>query len=90
MTKNEMRSEIKNLFVEDFLSAFPTAVQIDDFKYVVPIEYDGTMRYAKIDICACQWYDTKTIPAFDLDTALELYEEKKAEKAAKAAERAKK
>lgn len=89
MTKNEVRAAIKNAVVDTFLAAFPTAIQIKDFTFAVPvgdIGEDGVKKYAKFDLTAAQWYDTATVEAFDPETAVEAYEEEKREKAEKAAE----
>lgn len=92
MNKNELRVAIKDAIVPTLLSTFPNAIQIDDYKFAVPVgNLDGTgEKYVKIDVTAAQWYDTATVEAFDPNAAIEAYEQKvtdrnkaKAEKEAK-------
>lgn len=97
MNKNEIRTAIKSALVDSLLTSFPNVVQIDDFKFAVPvgdIGDDGIEKYARIDLTACQWYDTATVEAFDINVALENYQQKitdrefaKAEKEAKKKEK---
>lgn len=89
MTKNEIRAAIKDAVVDTFLTAFPNAAKVKDYTFAIPVGdvgNDGIQKYAKFDLTAAQWYDTATVDAFDVDAAVEAYEEEKREKAEKAAE----
>lgn len=90
MTATEINTYVK-VTARDALN-ISGATQIDDFTWAIPVEVDGEYgketRYAKVSITAALAKATKTNPAFDLDTAVEAYEQKKADRAAKAAEKA--
>lgn len=84
--KVEIRTQVKDTVATDFVKAFPTAVQIDDYIYAIPMgvaEDNGAPLYAKVEIRCSNWYDTKNTKAFNLDDATALYEEKVEERAAK-------
>jgi hypothetical protein len=89
MTATEMNTYVKAEAVKTALN-LEGATRIDDFTWAVPVEIDGEngkeIRYAKIAVTAALAKATKANPAFDLDTAVAAYEEKKAERAAKKAE----
>lgn len=92
MTKNEVRVAVKDAIAIVIETAFPEAVRIDDYEWAVPAgeigdgENEGA-KFGKLGLTAAQWYDTATVDAFDLDAAVQRYEEKKAERAANAAEK---
>lgn len=54
--------------------------QIDRFTWAIPIEVNGTTRYAKVTIVAAQAKATKTTAAFDLETAVKDFEEAERER----------
>ena len=91
MTATEMNTYVKAEAVKAALN-LEGATRIDDFTWAVPVEVDGEngkeIRYAKIAVTAALAKATKTNPAFNLDVAVAAYEDKKAERAAKAAEKA--
>ena len=64
--------------------------QIDTYTWAIPIETPEGIRYAKVSIVAAQAVANKKTPAFDIEAAEAAYAEKKAERAEKAAARAKK
>ena len=89
MNKNELRTAIKDAIMTDFHNAFPNAIQIDDYKFAIPVgNIDGEgEKYVKVDITAAQWYDTATVEAFNPKTAVEAYEQKIADRDANKAKR---
>ena len=92
MTKMEIRNTVKDTIATQFVAAFPTAVQIDDYTYAVPMgtaEDNGAPLFAKFDISCPNWYATVKTEAFDLDTKVAAYNTELAERAAKAEAKAK-
>ena len=89
LNKTQMDKAVKETVVEALDEVFDAAaaVRIDDYTYAFPVTIEGEETYAKITITAVQRKDTKKYPAFDIDTAIEKYEAKIAEREAKAAER---
>ena len=92
MTKNEVRIAVKDAIAAIIETAFPNAAYIDDYEWAIPAGEIGDgenagAKFGKLSLTAAQWYDTATVDAFDLDTAIQRYEEKKAERAANAAEK---
>lgn len=78
-----MMNEIMNVIVSAFLQV--DFIQIDNNEFVYAGEVvDGVQQYHSIKFGTKATKDTKTHKAFDLDTAIEKYNEKKS----KAAERA--
>ena len=61
--------------------------QIGTSTYAVPVETPEGVFYAKVAVTAAQRTATKAYPAFDLDVAVEKFQEEQAEKAEKAAVR---
>lgn len=90
MTATELNTFVKAEAVKAVLNV-EGATRIDDFVWAVPVEVDGEngkeIRYAKVAVTAALAKATKTNPAFNIDVAVQAYEEKKAERAAKAAEK---
>lgn len=86
MTANELNAYVKAT-AADFLNK-DTATQIDDFTWAIPIETEDGVRYAKVTITAALAKATKVNPAFDLETAVQAYEDKKREREIKAEEAA--
>lgn len=64
-----------------------SGTQIGASTFALEFDIEGEVCYAKVAITAAQRTDTKTVKAFDLETAVAKYEAEVAEKAAKAAER---
>lgn len=89
MTATEMNNCVKATAVERVLN-LDTATQIDDFTWAVPIETEDGVRYAKIAVTAALAKATKVNPAFDLESAVQAFEDKKREREAKAKEKAEK
>lgn len=90
-SKIDIRTEVKENVVAQVLAAIPTAVKIDDYTYAVPMgvaEDNGNPIYAKIEVSAPNWYDTKNTPAFNLQNKVAAYEAELAERERKAAEKA--
>lgn len=87
MTATEMNTFVKNNAVEKALN-LETATQIDDFTWAVPVETEDGVRYAKIAVTAALAKATKVNPAFDLETAVQAFEDKKREREIKAQEAA--
>ena len=87
MTASEMNNCVKATAVEKALN-LDTATQIDDFTWAVPVETEDGTRYAKITVTAALAKATKVNPAFDLETAVQAFEDKKREREIKAAEAA--
>lgn len=87
MTASEMNTFVKNTAVEQALN-LDTATQIDDFTWAVPVETEDGVRYAKITVTAALAKATKVNPAFDLDTAVQAFEDKLREREIKAQEAA--
>lgn len=86
MTANEINNLVKATAAE-FLNK-DKATQIDDFTWAIPIEIEGEVRYAKVAITAALAKATKVNPAFDLETAVQAFEDKKREREIKAQEAA--
>lgn len=86
MTATEMNAFVKATAAE-FLNK-ETATQIDDYTWAIPVEIDGEVRYAKVAITAALAKATKVNPAFDLDAAVQAFEDKKREREIKADEAA--
>ena len=86
MTATELNAFVKATAAE-FLNK-ETATQIDDYTWAIPVEIDGEVRYAKVAITAALAKATKVNPAFDLETAVQAYEDKKREREIKADEAA--
>jgi hypothetical protein len=87
MNATEMNAYVKTNAAERVLN-LDNATQIDDFTWAVPVETEDGTRYAKISITAALAKATKTNPAFDLETAVQAFEDKKREREIKAAEAA--
>lgn len=87
MNATEMNAYVKTNAAERALN-LDNATQIDDFTWAVPVETEDGTRYAKISITAALAKATKTNPAFDLETAVQAFEDKKREREIKAAEAA--
>lgn len=87
MNATEMNAYVKTNAAERVLN-LDNATQIDDFTWAVPVETEDGTRYAKISIAAALAKATKTNPAFDLETAVQAFEDKKREREIKAAEAA--
>ena len=87
MNATEMNTYVKTNAAERVLN-LDNATQIDDFTWAVPVETEDGTRYAKISITAALAKATKTNPAFDLETAVQAFEDKKREREIKAAEAA--
>lgn len=87
MNATEMNAYVKTSAAERVLN-LDNATQIDDFTWAVPVETEDGTRYAKISITAALAKATKTNPAFDLETAVQAFEDKKREREIKAAEAA--
>lgn len=64
------------------------AVQIDDYAYAVPVEVEGTMQYAKIEITAANMKGTTRTAPFSTEAAIAKWEAKKAEQREKAEKKA--
>lgn len=93
MNKAEIRTQVKDTVVSQFTEFFPTAVQIDDYTYAIPMgnaEDNGHPIFAKVEVSVPNWYPTKNTPAFDLDAKVEAYREALANRARLAAEKASK
>ena len=90
MTATEMNTFVKAEAVKSL--NLENAIQIDDFTWAIPVTVNGEFgeetRYAKVAITAALAKATKTNPAFDIDVAVAAYKDKKADRAAKAAEKA--
>ena len=80
--KSSVFEEIKTLFAE-------TGEQFGDFEIAVPVEVDGSERWAKVSVVCGQLKDTKTSKAFDPFVAREAWEADKAYKAQLAESKAK-
>jgi hypothetical protein len=89
MNKTVMDKAVKETVVEALNPTLETvgAVKIDDYTYAFPVTVDGEDTYAKVTITAVQRKATKTLPAFDIDTALAKYQTKIDEREARVAER---
>lgn len=90
MTKNEIRTNIKDTMVERLLPVLEDATKIDDYTYAVPMgtaEDNGHPLYAKIEIKCVNWYDTKNCRAFNLEDKVAAYTAVLEERARKAAEK---
>ena len=80
-----------NAFVKASAAEFinkETATQIDDYTWAIPIDTEDGVRYAKVSITAALAKATKTNAAFDLETAVQAYEDKIREREIKAQEAA--
>lgn len=62
--------------------------QIDRFTWAIPVEVEGETRYAKVTITAALAKATKANAAFDLDTAVQAFEDAEREREIKADEAA--
>lgn len=92
MTKMEIRNHVKETVAAQFVAAFPQAVQIDDFTYVLPAgvaDDNGAPLFAKFDLSCPNWYATVKTEAFDLDAKVAAYNAELADRAAKAEAKAK-
>lgn len=92
-TKVEIRTEVKDTIAQQIVAAIPTAVQIDDYIYAVPMgtaEDNGNPLYAKIEISAPNWYATKKTDAFDVNVKVAAYNHELCERVRKAQEKAQK
>jgi len=58
--------------------------------YAIPVEHEGMTYFVKVDLTVAPWYDTKSVPAFDLDAAVAKLEATDTEKVEKAAAKPKK
>ena len=90
-TKVEIRTEVKDAITKQIVAAIPTAVQIDDYTYAIPMgnaEDNGNPIYAKVEISCPNWYDCKNTKAFNLEDKVAAYKEELAERARKAQEKA--
>lgn len=85
MTSTQINDFVK-ANVANAIKISELGTQIDRYTWAVPVEVEGELRYAKVSITAALAKATKTNPAFDLDTAVEAFEQAEAERAAKAAE----
>ena len=85
MKANEINAYVKTNAAERVLN-LDTATQIDDFTWAVPVEVEGEIRYAKITVTAALAKATKTNPAFNLEAAVQAFEDKKREREIKAEE----
>lgn len=95
MTNNEINAAIKSSAMDMVRSALPEgSIQVGSYTIAVPIEVDGTTRYATITFTAKSNKDTKVSKAFDPEKVREEWledceikrkkeEEKAAKKAAK-------
>lgn len=86
MTKAQMDAVVRETAITT-LGIEEVGIQIGASTYVIPVEIEGEVVYAKVAITAAQRTDTKTTKAFDLDIAVSKYEEEVAEKEANAAKR---
>ena len=90
MTSAELNTFVKNAASETL--NFENATQIDDFTWAIPVEVETEAgvetRYAKVSITAALAKATKANPAFDLETAVQAFENKKREREIKASEAA--
>ena len=82
LNTNEANAAVKELAVGTLV--LYDATQIDDYTYAIPVEVKGELRYAKVTVTAALAKATKTHAAFDLNTAVEAYQLKVAERNAKA------
>ena len=73
---SEKQVIVKDSAVSALSTAFEDcgAVKIGDYKYAIPVEVEGEIKYAKIDIVCGQLVDSKVTPAFDIDDAVAQYE----------------
>ena len=89
MTVTEINTLVKNETAKA-LNIRELGTQIDTYTWAIPIETPEGIRYAKVSIVAAQATANKRNPAFDLGAAEAAFAEKKAERAEKAAAKAKK
>ena len=98
MNANELKNAIRDTAVDALMTAVPNLRMQDEkpYTFVMPIEIEGTTYYAKFGITSCQLAN-KTKEAYDAaDTTLasdavpNYRAQRKADAAAKAAERASK
>lgn len=100
-----MNTTQKNTFIKETattklglanLCASDEAYQIDTFTYAIPVDVEGTTRYAKVTITACSDKEVKYTKgsragqvnkAFDLNEAIAAYEAKLDAQATALAER---
>jgi len=87
MKKAELDNVIRNTVIDN-LGIADNGTQIDGSTYAIPVDTEEGTFYAKVTVTAAQRTATKVNPAFDLQTAVDKYAAKLAEREAKAAERA--
>lgn len=90
-TLTDAKAEAKNKVMEQFLAAFPNAVQIDDAEFVVPVEdAQFDIQYVAAPFSVKDTKGTKGSAkqapraGFTLDGALAVWDEKKAARLAAA------
>ena len=98
MNANEMKNVIRDTAVDILMEAVPNLRMVEDkpYTFVMPVEIEGTVCYAKFGITSCQ-LQTKAKEAYDAaDTTLatdavpNYRAQREADAAAKAAEKASK
>ena len=98
MNANEMKNVIRDTAVDTLMEAVPNLRMVEDkpYTFVMPVEIEGTVCYAKFGITSCQ-LQTKAKEAYDAaDTTLatdavpNYRAQREADAAAKAAEKASK
>ena len=98
MNANELKNAIRDAAVDALMNAVPNLRMQDEkpYTFVMPVEFEGTIYYAKFGITSCQ-LATKVKEAYDAaDTTLatdavpNYRAQREADAAAKAAEKASK
>jgi len=98
MNSNELKNAIRDAAVDTLMEAVPNLRMVEDkpYTFVMPMEIEGTVCYAKFGITSCQ-LATKAKEAYDAadttlasDAVLNYRAQREADAAAKAAEKASK
>ena len=88
MNSVEIKNTIRDTAARAFLNDHPDALAINgkDYTFVIPVEVEGKIYWAKAGFTSCQIADTKARPAFNPETdatpALEAFENMLAEREA--------
>ncbi len=88
MKVTEVRTAVVSPVMDAVRALYPNAVQIGKQSFAVPVEVDGQVRYAGIDVTCKDFTGTKSRSPFTLDVAVEKFNEEQEEARLKALEKA--